>query len=167
MRARIAAASILFGLFSATIPAAPDGPSIDVGGVFLRIGMPQDEALSSLARIYRVFHMDVNDSWSVFQEGGPSVRELGVVQFKSGRVWTVNRYWDSAGDPATDLHDALMRRFAGSPGKCMVFLISKPIPPSVNLTCGDRTFTISGASSELRVVAGISESIGIWPKNEP
>ena len=83
-----------------------------LGGILLRLGMSQDEALESLGTVYELRHVDnVAGNWSVLRRGGPPYRSVGGVAFKDQKLIFVNKHWGPDAEPSAD---ALAKAFYGA-----------------------------------------------------
>ncbi len=86
-------------------PIAPAKPirsdSMVIGEAAITLGMPQAEVSEKL-RKYEVQKPQAG-AWWVYEKRGGLWRGLGAIEFGEGKVCSATRYWQSAGDKASDL----------------------------------------------------------------
>jgi len=139
---------------------------IDVGGIQLELGMPQDDALARLATLYDLRHQDsAPGNWTVVRRGGPSYDFLGSLSFQDGKLAFVTRSWDSLHDQTTNdlalaLHRALKSLPAGQARTCIISTSVTGIVVDTTLQCGRRKFSIL-ASTDGSTTASINETISL------
>ena len=81
--------------------------SIEMCGVTLRIGLPQDGVLKSLA--VQCTHLSTGDdgtSWLIATKDKPP-KGVGTVFFKAGRLSLVGKFWEEGAKAPVDVGDAL------------------------------------------------------------
>jgi hypothetical protein len=161
------------GLFSLLTSVRAGGQTVDhegaiaVGGITLKLGMPQAEAISQLAPAYELHHQENSPgTWLVFSKGGPPFRVMGNIAFRGARLTFVSRTWGATAGAQTGntvavaLHTALRTMPANRLPTCRISTEVTSVVVSTNIWCGRRKFSIMG-SSDSSSEATVSESISV------
>ena len=129
---------------------------IQIGGIELTLGMPQEEALEKLASVYDV-NYDPRVGWSVMRRGGPPFSMIGNISFTNNRLAFASASWwprpdnQTAKDLATTLNDAI-RAVAPSVRMCAV---------SVEPITGGTATTIQCGRHEIFLFSPTDPSFGV------
>ena len=140
-----------------------------LGGVLLRLGMSQNEALAALGPVYDLMELDGTTSWFVSRRGSSSPGDVGRVSFWDRRLTSVDKNWgprsDTAEQVVESLYDALRSVGRGDWQTCQVHsggLVGATDPDWADL----RIIRIHCGGHEIRITGGrnytseVSESIG-------
>ena len=128
---------------------------IQLGGIELTLGMPQEEALQKLASVYDLNYRNPRAGWLVQRRGGPPFDVVGSVGFTDNRLTFANAVWgpnnQTAQDLATALSDAV-RAVAPSVRMCAV---------SVELITGGTATTIQCGRHEIQVFSSTDSKFAV------
>ena len=121
---------------------------IQLGGIELTLGMPQEEVLQKLASVYTV-NYDPRAGWSVIRRGGPPFFVVGNISFTNSRLTFASASWwprpdnQTAKDLATALSDAI-RAVAPSVRMCAVSVEPSEIAGGTETTiqCGRHEISV-------------------------
>ena len=141
-----------------------EADSIVLGGILLRLGMSQNEALAALGPVYDLSDID-GTNWMVSRRGSSLVGDVGSVSFWDRRLVTVNKDWSPQSPTARQLvealHDALESVGGGDWQTCRVYTSRFSGGPTtglrlIQIVCGGRKIQVSGGGD---FPSGVSESI--------
>ena len=74
---------------SATVASAVE-PSLSVGGMSVKLGMPQSEVLTQMQKYYQVGELG-DGEWAIQDRQTNKVE--GMIKFKDGKVYLISRVW--------------------------------------------------------------------------
>jgi len=133
---------------------------IKLGGIDLRLGMPQDDVLRKLGLMYDV--RDSSGGWMIYRRGGPPFELIGNISFTNERLSFVSRHREphqqEARSLAVDLHNAVN---TAAPGGRTCTVSTESFGDglvSTVIQCGRRRISVFG-STDSKVAATISESV--------
>ena len=103
---------ILFLFLVLVAGPSVEGQEVDteilLGGILLRLGMSQDEAIRTLGAVYELTYMDASPGlWLVNRRGDSALGSIGQVDFADQRLIGVNKEWSPPPSTAEQLASAL------------------------------------------------------------
>jgi hypothetical protein len=144
---------VAISLFGARPAATAEEPTITLGNVLLRLGMPRAVVEKELGHYYRLDNKAHEASVVVFSDK----TAIGNVVFARGQLKTVLKYWDPPEDKQTGV-DFAERFYAMVSGfirdghnRCLLEAGSSEDPPipqcTVTIRCGRRSIEFLAARS--------------------
>ena len=137
-----------------------------LGGIEVRLGMTQDEALRKLSAIYELRHMDnAPGAWFVLRKAQQMFEPIGSLTFSSDRLTFATHSLgpglkeQTAAAVARTLYDAVEAVTAGGQSPCVVGTYDVDSLFRTVLNCPGRRLTITG-SRDANVAVSIEETIG-------
>ena len=129
---------------------------IQLGGIELTLGMPQEEVLQKLASVYDLNYINPRAGWFVQRRGGPPFDVVGVVGFTDNRLTFANAVWgpnnQTAQDLATTLSDAV-RSVAPSVRMCAVSVEPLSGGTETTIRCGRHEIQMLAFTDSNRAVS--------------
>jgi len=131
-----------------------EADSIVLGGILLRLGMSQNEALAALGPVYDLSDMD-GTNWMVSRRGSSLVGDVGSMSFTDRRLVLVNKDWSPPSPTAAQLVEALYDALESSGGgdwqTCRVhsrglYGVNPDYADlrNIRIICGGHEITVSG-----------------------
>ena len=147
-----------------------EADSIVLGGILLRLGMSQNEALAALGPVYDLKDIDYGN-WMVSHRGSSTVGDVGNIVFRDRTLTFVNKNWSPPSPTAAQLvealydalDDALESVGGGDWQTCRVnsrglYGVNPDYADlrNIRIICGGHEITVSGGSG---IASQVSESI--------
>ena len=134
---------------------------IQLGGIELTLGIPQEEALQKLASVYDLNYINPRAGWFVQRRGGPPFDVVGVVGFTDNRLTFANAVWgpnnQTAQALATALSDAV-RSVAPLVRMCAVSVEPITGGTATTIQCGRHEIQVS-SSTDSKFAVSVNETL--------
>jgi hypothetical protein len=128
-------------------------PAIQLEGVQLSLGMPQEDVLRKLAPVCEVNQVaNVAGNWSVTRRGEPRSRHVGIVVFGGGKLSFVLKNWGPEFDNQTasaaslSLHKAVEAVVGGGARACNVSVKTADKGHKTVISCGPHRIEVFAPS---------------------
>ena len=133
---------------------------IQLGGIELTLGIPQEEALRKLASVYDLNYINPRAGWFVQRRGAP-FDVVGVVGFTDNRLTFANAVWgpnnQTARALATALSDAV-RSVAPLVRMCAVSVEPITGGTATTIQCGRHEIQVS-SSTDSKFFVSVNETL--------
>jgi hypothetical protein len=148
------------------VPAMGQQPAPDtvlqIAGLEVWLGMPQDQALQRLSSAYDVRHADgMPGNWMIFRKGGYPRDLLGDVTFKDNRLSFAAKTWADSNVDSKNFAAAAYRALAAlamSAGRpCSIEFVERPVAVA-DVKCGRKTVRVV-SPSDPKIAASVAEMI--------
>jgi hypothetical protein len=88
----------------------PEPLTIELGGIEVSLGMPQEDVLRRLSAAYQTTYSENSKSWDVIGGTGTQPRFIGSLTFQAARlVMVVKEWWQPIGSDTASAHAVALR----------------------------------------------------------